>query len=164
MLAATETEFTLKQTLHTSSSCGSLYVFKILRNMVILKKLTFIAVAIAICLNSTACIFVAAGMRETQKAKQNFDLSYEKALESVKMVLISLNLEFEEPVIRPDVTVVKGKYNDEKNMYIEIFRVSSNESRIAVRVGTSDAGKIDAQKILETIKEFANKKQQSIQN
>jgi len=33
-----------------------------------------------------------------------------------------------------------------------------------VRVGTSDAGKIDAQKILETIKEFANKKQQSIQN
>jgi len=102
-------------------------------------------------LNFSGCLFVAASMRETQKAKQTFDIPYTKALEVVKKSLISLNLEFEEAVIKPDIAVVKGKYTNEKTMYIEIFRMSDNESQITVRVGTSDAGKADAKAVLQAI-------------
>jgi hypothetical protein len=117
--------------------------------------ITFLAM---ITLNSSGCIFVAASMREFQKAKQDFNVPYAQALEIVKKALISLNLEFEEAVIKPDIAVIKGKYVNGRTMYIEIIKISDDESKIAVRVGTSDAGKIDAQKILEAIEQYAQQK------
>lgn len=118
------------------------------------KKLITHILLVIIVINFSGCVFVAAGMRESQKAKQDFNVPYTKALEATKKALISLNLEFEEAIIKPDIAVVKGKYTSERTMYIEIFRISDNESRIAVRVGTSDAGRQDAQKILEEIEQF----------
>ncbi len=124
-----------------------------------LKKLALIITLGIICLNFSGCIFVAASLRETQKAKQDFNVPHTKALEIVKKALVSLNLKFEETVIKPDIAVVKGRYTNEKTMYVEIFKVSRNESRIAVRVGTSDAGKTDACKILEVIEKYSKENQ-----
>jgi small-conductance mechanosensitive channel len=118
-----------------------------------LKKLSILLLTVII-INFSGCVFVAAGMRESQKAKQDFNIPYTKALEAVKEALLSLSLEFEEAIIKPDIAVVKGKYTSERTMYIEIFRITDNESRIAVRVGTSNAGRQDAQKILEEIEQF----------
>jgi len=124
-----------------------------------LKKLAITIIFGITCVSSSGCIFVAASLRENQKAKQDFNVSYTKALEIVKKALISLNLTFEEAVIKPDIAVVKGKYTNEKTMYIEIFKISEIESKIAVRVGTSDAGKLDAQKILEAIERYSKDNQ-----
>ena len=124
-----------------------------------LKKLLINFIFGTIIITFSGCIFVAASMRETQKAKQDFNVPYAKALEIVKKTLISLNLEFEEAIVKPDIAVVKGKYTNEKTMYIEIFRISDNESKISVRVGTSDAGKADAQKVLEAIEQYSKENQ-----
>ncbi|MFA5007664.1 MAG: DUF3568 family protein [Candidatus Omnitrophota bacterium] len=123
------------------------------------KKISVLIVLGFISISFSGCIFVAASMRETQKAKQDFNVSYIKALEIVKKALVSLNLKFEEAVIKPDIAVVKGKYTNEKTMYIEVFKISDNESKIAVRVGTSDAGKIEAQKILDAITKLSKENQ-----
>ena len=123
------------------------------------KKILAFVISGIIVINFSGCLFVAASMRESQKAKQNFNVPYEKALEMVKKALISLDLEFEKAIVKPDIAVVKGKYTNEKTMYIEIFRISDNESEISVRVGTSDAGKIDAQKILEAIRQYSEQNQ-----
>jgi hypothetical protein len=123
------------------------------------KKLSTLTLIVFISISFSGCIFVAASMREYQKAKQNFNVSYVKALEIVKKALISLDIEFEEAVIKPDIAVVKGKYTNDRTMYIEIFKISDNESKIAVRVGTSDAGKPDAQKILEAIERYSKDNQ-----
>jgi len=148
------------RTPHTTPSSGSFNFFKFLKQILVMfKKLILIIVLGMNCLNFSGCIFVAASLRETQKAKQDFNVSYIKALEIVKKALVSLNLKFEEAVIKPDVAVVKGKYTNEKTMYIEIFKISDNESRIAVRVGTSDAGKAEACKILEVIEKYSKENQ-----
>jgi hypothetical protein len=123
------------------------------------KKISLLVISTIIAISFSGCVFVAASMRESHKAKQNFDLPYTTALEMTKKALISLDLEFEEAIIKPDIAVVKGKYTNKRTMYIEIFRISYNESEISVRVGTSAAGKIDAQKILETIREHAKRNQ-----
>lgn len=119
------------------------------------KKLLLIITIAAICLNLSGCIFLAASLRETQKAKQEFNVSYIKSLENVKKALVSLGLKFEEAVIKPDIAVIKGRYIDGKIMYIEIFKINDSESRIAVRVGTSDAGKIEAEKIIKAIEQVS---------
>lgn len=123
------------------------------------KKLSMLIISIIIAISFSGCLFFAASMRESQKVKQDFNIPYATALEIVKKALISLNLEFEEAIVNPDIAAVKGKYLDGQTMYIEIFRVNDNDSKISVRVGTSDAGKIDAQKVLETIEQYAKQAQ-----
>ena len=104
-----------------------------------------------VVLNLCGCLFIVAGMRDSAKAKQSFNVSYSKAIDVVKEVFTAGNLKFTKAIIKSDIAVVKGTFANGKTMYIEIFRISDNESRIEVRVGTSESGKPDAQKILDDI-------------
>ena len=69
----------------------------------------------------------------------------------VKGALKTTGIRFESAVVRSDITEVKGQYVDGRTARILISKVSDNEALIAVRVGTSVAGKKDAQQILEAI-------------
>ncbi len=110
-----------------------------------------------IAVNFCGCIFFVASLAESYKAKQDFNISYSEGIDVVKETLISQGLKFEEAIIKPNIAVVKGKYSDERTMYIEIIKISDDECSIKIRVGTTEAGKKDAQELLEAIAQRTTK-------
>ena len=102
-------------------------------------------------INLCGCVLIMGALAQSAKAKQSLNVPYGEALEMVKGALKTTGIRFESAVVRSDITEVKGQYVDGRTARILISKVSDNEALIAVRVGTSVAGKKDAQQILEAI-------------
>jgi len=107
-------------------------------------------------LNLCGCVLVMGALADTAKAKQSLNVSYSEAVDIVKGALKTIDLRFESATIRKTIAEVRGKYTDGKTARILITKVSDNESRIAVRVGTTAAGKKDADQILQAIIKYAD--------
>lgn len=120
-----------------------------------LKKFLIFIVVLFISLNLCGCFATMAMVAQNSKVKQNLPVSYGEALDVVKVAIKTIDIRFEEAVIKGNVACVKGKYSDEKIVQIIISKVSENESLIAVRVGTSQADRKDAEKILKVIIEYS---------
>lgn len=120
------------------------------------KKLASVVLAGFMLVNLCGCIAVAAGLAETQKVKQNINVSYSQALDVVKATMQAQGIHFEKAEINEHVSQVKGKLVDGDAVRIYISKVSDNESAIAVRVGTSESGMDEARGILEGIVLSAN--------
>jgi len=106
--------------------------------------------------NLCGCIMVAADMAEAEKASQVLNVSYGDAIDAVKCAFKTLNVEFEKATLDPDAARAKGKYVDGRTAHVEIFKTSDSRCKIVVRVGTSEAGKKDAQAILNAIAQCAS--------
>jgi hypothetical protein len=118
-------------------------------NMLLKRPLALLVLGF-IAINFYGCIFFAAGLQDSYKASQKFNASYSDAIDAVKAGLESKGIESTKSVVQPDVTALRGVYNGQ-GLYIEILKVSDTETNIKVRVGTSEAGKKDAQDILDAI-------------
>ena len=123
------------------------------------KLLTLFLVSLTV-LNLCGCVLIMAGLANTAKARQVVDLSYVNALDIVKEAVKVEGIEFKKAVIRGNIAEVKGKYTDGKDVRIYVSKTGNNQSYISVRVGTSAAGRKDAQHILDTIVQLAKKQAQ----
>ena len=103
--------------------------------------------------NLCGCFTIIAGeLREMQKAKADLDVSYMQVFDAAKEGFKDMGLNLEKSGNDGKRAFLKGIYTGEDTISIEIFNKENNKSSIEVRVGTSEAGKIEAQKVLEAIK------------
>jgi len=121
-----------------------------------LKKISLFLFTGFMAVNICGCIMVAAELQEAAKASQTLDISYGDAIDAVKCAFKDLNVEFEKAVLDPDAARAKGKYTDGRTAHVEIFKVGAGQCKIDVRVGTSEAGKKDAQEIIDAIAKCAS--------
>lgn len=119
------------------------------------KKILLLIPLIPVISGLTGCVLIMGALADSAKAKENVNFSYSETLDIVRGALKTINIEFESAVIKKDITQVRGKYTNGRLARIFITRVSADVSRISVRVGTSEAGKKDAQEILRAIMEYA---------
>jgi len=126
------------------------------RRLKVLKKLIKSGVIIVLAVNLCGCVAVMASLAESAKAKQKLDIPYSQALDLVKEAFKTLDIKFISADIRPGIALVKGNVTDDKTARILISKISDSESLIAVRVGTSEAGKADAERILQRIIDYSN--------
>jgi len=122
----------------------------------ILKKLSIGMLAGFMVLNLCGCVLVMGALADTAKAKQTFNVSYSEAFDVVKGALKTIDMHFESATIKKTVAEIKGRYSDGRTVRILISKISDSETRIAVRVGTSTAGKKDAEKIMQAIIKYAD--------
>jgi hypothetical protein len=122
-----------------------------------LKRLSLWLVLVFAALQFCGCTMVAAYVAEHAKEKRDVDFSYSEAIDVVKAGLKPAGVQFIRAHIVKDYAMVKGKYiPDGRTVRIVVTRVSETQSNIAVRVGTSEAGKENAQKIMAAILEYAD--------
>lgn len=122
-----------------------------------LKRPLLLVLLVFIALNLCGCMFFVAGLADSYKVKADLDVPYGKAVDTVHAAMAELKLSLRKAIIEPDRAVMKARYTDDRNVYIMVFRETENTSRIEIRVGTDEAGKEDARKILETIQLYLSK-------
>lgn len=116
-----------------------------------LRKILLSVFAVVAAVNLGGCILFASRVAESQKVVRNFDASYGDCLVATKGAFSSLGLKFEKAVIDENAARVKGIFEDEKIINIEIIRVNAGLSTVKVRVGTSSADVPNAEMIMEQI-------------
>lgn len=119
-----------------------------------IKKTAIFVLAGFLLINFCGCAFVGNCIRQTYKVDQTFDASYSRAIDAVKDTLINLNLKIVKAVIEPEQANVKARYDGEKFVYVTIFKIDEKQTRIEVRVGTSETGKKSAEDILRSVAEY----------
>ncbi|MFA4889042.1 MAG: DUF3568 family protein [Candidatus Omnitrophota bacterium] len=119
------------------------------------KKLIMLSFTGFLSVSLCGCIAMMTLMAENAKAKQDLNVSYSQALDIVKGSLKKQGIQFQEAVIKKDIAEVRGRYTDEIGVRIFIRKASDTQCNIAVRAGTSDAGKKDAEKILQAIVSYS---------
>lgn len=102
------------------------------------------------------CAAVMCMVADASKAKKTFDISYSDSIDVVKGALKTTGVKFVSARIEQEVAEVKGRYVDERDVRIYIHKESDTQTLIAVRVGTSEAGKKDAEAILQAIADYAD--------
>jgi len=121
------------------------------------KLLTLIFIGV-VALGSSGCVLIMGELAESAKAKETLNVKYGEALDIVRGALKILDIQFERALVRKEITEVKGKYIDGKTVRILISKKNDNETLIAIRVGTTESGKKDAEMILKTIIDYSKLK------
>lgn len=111
--------------------------------------------AYLLAVNLCGCMAAMIWMSENATSKQTLDVSYSQAVDIVKNTLIDKGIKFQEAVLKNKIAEVKGIYANEKTVHIFIRKISDTQCEISVRIGTSDAGKKDAEEILQAIIEHS---------
>lgn len=119
------------------------------------KRITKVIFALLLALGLSGCAAAMILMAENAESKQTFDISYGQAVDIVKCAIIKQGVVFKEASLKDRVAEVKGSYQDERTARIFIYKINEKQCSIAVRVGTSDAGKKDAEEILTAVKDCA---------
>jgi len=111
-------------------------------------------------LNITGCVALVAGTAAggagtaiwlSEKLTQQFNAPYEQAIGASESALTSLNLKVNKETRVGDVTQIKSKYTNGKEIWIDIHKITEHSSRVEVRVGAVKPDKEAADKILKSI-------------
>ncbi len=94
---------------------------------------------------------------ENLRVKQDLNVSYSQAFDIVKGSVIEQGIKFDRASIENNVARIQGVYNGNKSVHIFIYRISDSQCTIAVRVGTSEAERQIAEKILKGIVDYSKK-------
>jgi len=122
-----------------------------------LKKLSKLVFAGFLTLNLCGCAAVMIVVSENLKVKQTLNVSYSQAIDMVKGSVIEQGIKFQEALVGKDVARIKGRYDGGKSLHIYIHKISAAQCAIAVRVGTSEADKKIAEKILQGIISYSKR-------
>ena len=85
------------------------------------------------------------------KLTQEFHAPYAQTVNAAKEGLRSLNLEITKETQEEDVTQLKGKYSDNKELWVDIRKVTDNSTKVEIRVGAVSSDKAASDKILKAI-------------
>lgn len=97
------------------------------------------------------CSIFGAAVVESRRASATINVPYSQAADVVRNALYAQDIRVPNIIIKPKSIEVKGVYKNEKILRIDIFRTDDGLSKIDVRVGKTEKGKLDAQNILQMI-------------
>lgn len=124
------------------------------------KKIGFFIILGLMALNMCGCAVLLAGavggsgtaVWLSGKLSQEFQSSYERTITATKIALQSLKLEITKETREEDISQLKSKYNDGKEIWIDIHKVTENSTKVEVRVGAVSPNKEAANNILKQIR------------
>jgi len=123
-----------------------------------LKKLLKLIFTVFLTINLCGCIAAMIAVSENLKVKQDLNVTYSQAFDIVKGSVIEQGIKFQDALIEKNVARIQGNYEGNKSVHIFIHKNSDTQCTIAVRVGTSEAEKQIAEKILQGIVNYSKKK------
>jgi len=88
------------------------------------------------------------------KLTQEFSAPYERTINAAEKALRSLKLEITKEAKEANVTQLKSKYSDEREVWIDIRKITENSTKVEVRVGAVSPDKAAADKILKKIQAY----------
>lgn len=126
------------------------------------KKAVFFVFACVITLSMCGCFAVVAGTAGgagtavwlSGKLTQEFHATYDRTITASKSALRSLKLDLVKETRDENITQLKSKYSDGKEIWIDIRKVSEDSTKVEVRVGAISPDKEAADKILKKIQRY----------
>lgn len=108
-----------------------------------MKKIATFFIAVIFLMNLYGCFALFAGAAAgagtagwlSGKLSQAVQAPYERAINATKSALKSLKLEVTKETRTENVTQIRSKYTDAREVWIDIRRVSDTSSKVEVRVG-----------------------------
>jgi len=88
------------------------------------------------------------------KLTQEFNATYERTIDAARSALRSLRLDVTKETKEENVTQLKSKYTDGKEIWIDVRKVADNSTKVEVRVGAVNPDKEAAAKILKRIQRY----------
>lgn len=125
-----------------------------------MRKIAVVALSAFLLMNIYGCVILlvgAAGGAGTAawlsgKLTQEVNASYERTVKACKSALKSLKLEVTKETKQADVTQIRSKYLDGKEIWIDVRPISDKVTKLEIRVGISD--KQAAENILLRIQRY----------
>lgn len=126
-----------------------------------MNRLFALIVAGFLLMSMCGCVAVVAGTAGgvgtatwlSGKMSQDYNVSRDTAVRAVKMSLDALKLEITKETRAEEVTQVKGKYTDGREIWIDVRKITDSSSRVQVRVGAM-SDKAAAEKIMKKIDSY----------
>lgn len=120
------------------------------------KKLILVIAVLVLAMNLSGCVAAMVLMAENAEAKQTLEMPYSQAIDIVKAAIRSLDIEFLDAKITKNIAEAKAKYPDGKTVRIYVHEIGDNQCDVSVRAGFTEAGKEEAQRILQAIMKQAS--------
>jgi len=126
------------------------------------KRITLFVFSGLLLLNIYGCVALLAGAVAgtgtaawlSGKLTQEFNASYERTIDAAEKALRSLKLKVTKEAKEANVTQLKSKYSDGREIWIDIRKVTDNSTKVEVRVGAVSPNKAAADKILKRIQRY----------
>jgi len=88
------------------------------------------------------------------KLTQEFHATYAQTINASEKALKSLELEVTKEAKETNVTQLRSKYSDGKEIWIDIRKVTEESTKVEIRVGAVSPDKVAADKILKRIQRY----------
>lgn len=113
-------------------------------------------------LNTSGCFLLLAGAAGgagtavwlSGKLSQEFHASYERTVDATEKALKSLDLKIAKVSREDTVTQFRSEYNDGKEIWVDVRRITDTSSKVEIRVGAVSPDKAAADKILKRIQKY----------
>ncbi|MBM3244950.1 MAG: DUF3568 family protein [Candidatus Omnitrophica bacterium] len=127
-----------------------------------LKNIAVVVLSGFLLLNMYGCFAVVAGTASgagtavwlSGKLTEEFHASYDRTISAAKSSLRSLKLDLVKETRKDEVTQIKSKYSDGKEIWIDIRKVTEESTKVEIRVGAVSPDKEAADRILKRIKKY----------
>ncbi len=125
------------------------------------KRFAMYAMAGFLLVNLYGCFALFAGaaagtgtaMWLSGKLTQEFHAPYDRTVEASEAALKSMKLEVTKESKTADVTQLRSKYTDGKEIWVDVRKTTATSTKVEVRVGAMSPDKEAANKILKKIQE-----------
>jgi len=126
------------------------------------KKISLFVLAVFFLANIYGCFAVVAGTAGgagtsfwlSGKLTQEFHASYDRTIDAAKSALKSLRFDLVKETREENITQLKSKYSDGKEIWIDIRKVTEDSTKVEVRVGAVNPDKEAADKILKRVQRY----------
>ena len=127
-----------------------------------MKKALLLFTIIIFAFSMCGCFVVIAGTAAgvgtavwlSDKLTQEFNAPYDRTIDAAEAALRSLKLEITKKTREAEVTQLRGKYSDGKEIWIDIRKITENSTKVEIRVGALSPDKAASEKILKRIKVY----------
>lgn len=127
-----------------------------------MKKVLLLFTMVILVLTMYGCFVIIAGTAAgvgtavwlSDKLTQEFNAPYDRTIDAAEAALRSLKLEITKKTREAEVTQLRSKYSDGKEVWIDIRKITENSTKVEVRVGALSPDKAASERILKRIKVY----------
>lgn len=122
------------------------------------RKILLVVCAVFLLANVSGCVLLVAGAAGgagtavwlSGKLSQLFEAGYDRSIAATLSVLKEMKVEVTKETKKKNITQIRGKYSDGRELWVDIRRITAATTRIEVRVGVS-SDKVIATEVLKRI-------------
>ncbi|HAH20813.1 MAG: hypothetical protein A2Y00_02965 [Omnitrophica WOR_2 bacterium GWF2_43_52] len=122
------------------------------------KKILFVVFAGFLLASASGCVLLVAGAAGgagtavwlSGKLSQVFEAKYDRSVAATLSVLKEMKAEVAKETKKKNVTQIRGSYNDGRQLWIDIRKITEKTTRIEVRVGVQ-SDRVAATEVLKRI-------------